>query len=68
MSTIIISLIIACIIAGIAVGAMWSSLKSVIAQTRADAYVRKDSFKLDTNTDTFLYTRTEKKEKPKQQN
>lgn len=68
MSTIIISLIIACIIAGIAAGAMWSSLKSVIAQTRADEYVRKDSFKLDTNTDTFLYTRTEKKEKPKQQN
>lgn len=66
VKTILIALVIALIIAGIVVGSMWSSLKSVIAQQRADDYVRQDSLKLDTNKDTFLYTKTEKREKPKQ--
>ncbi len=67
IKTILIALVIALIIAGIAVGIMWSGMKSVIAQQRADDYVQKDSLKLDVNKDTFLYTKTEKKERPKQQ-
>ena len=63
----IIGLILGCIIAGIVVGIQWSSLISVTAQNQADNYVRKDSLKLQINTDTFLYTKTDKKEKPKQQ-
>ena len=67
IKTILIALVIALIIAGIAVGIMWSGMKSVIAQQRADDYVQKNSLKLDVNKDTFLYTKTEKKERPKQQ-
>ena len=62
---IIIGIILGCIIAGIIVGSMWSSLISVNADNRADNYVRKDSLHLQTNTDTFVSTRTDKKEKPK---
>ena len=67
VKTILIALVIALIVAGIAVGIMWSGMKSVIAQQRADDYVQKNSLKLDVNKDTFLYTKTEKKERPKQQ-
>ena len=66
MTTIIIALVIALIISGIAVGSMWSALISVAKQARADEYVKKDSLKLNVNRDTFLYTKTEKKPRPKQ--
>ncbi|MBR2086341.1 MAG: hypothetical protein IJ906_04255 [Oscillospiraceae bacterium] len=62
----IIGLILACIIAGIVVGIQWSELKSVAAQNRADSYVQKNSLNLRTKDDKFLYTKTEKKERPKQ--
>ncbi len=67
VKTILIALVIALIVAGIAVGIMWSGMKSVIAQQRADDYVQKNSLNLDGNKDTFLYTKTEKKERPKPQ-
>lgn len=63
---IVVSLILALIVAGIAVGIMWSGMKSVAAQQRADDYLKKDSLKLSVNKDTFLYTRTEKTPKPQQ--
>ena len=62
----IIGLILACIIAGIVVGIQWSELKSVAAQNRADSYVQKNSLNLRIKDDKFLYTKTEKKERPKQ--
>jgi hypothetical protein len=64
--SIIIGIILGCIIAGIVVGAEWSALKSVASQYTANEYVQKNSMKLDTKTDTFLYTKTDKKERPKQ--
>ena len=63
---IIVWIILACIISGIVVGIQWSELKSVASQQRADSYVQKNSLKLETKTDTFLYSKTEKKERPKQ--
>ena len=66
VQTILIALVIALIIAGIAVGIMWSSMKSVAAQQRADDYVQQNSLHLDINKDTFLCTKTERKERPKQ--
>ena len=65
VQTILIALVIALVIAGISVGVMWSSMKSVIAQERADEYVQKDSLHLEVNRDTFLYTKTERREHPK---
>lgn len=66
MKVILIALVIALIISGIAVGSMWSALISVAKQARADEYVKKDSLKLNVNRDTFLYTKTEKTQRPKQ--
>lgn len=60
--TIFIALLIACVVAGVEVSEMCDSMKSVGLQSDADAYVRKESFKLTTSTDKFLYTRTEKAE------
>lgn len=62
----IIGLILACIIAGIVVGIQWADLKSVAFQSRADDYVQKNSLKLSDKKDHFLYTKTDKKERPKQ--
>lgn len=62
----IIGLVLALIIAGIVVGAMWSSLISIVKEDRADAYVKKDSVKFDVEKDNFLYSKTEKKERPKE--
>lgn len=66
MTTILIALVLALIVAGIAVGIMWSSLISVTKEDRADAYVKKDSVKFDVEKDNFLYSKTEKKERPKE--
>ena len=66
MKVILIALVIALIISGIAVGSMWSALISVAQQARADEYVKKESLQLNVNRDTFLYTKTEKKPRPKQ--
>ena len=63
---IIVWIILACIISGIVVGIQWSELKSVASQQRADSYVQKNSLKLETKTDTFLYSKTEKRERPKE--
>lgn len=64
--TFIISLILGCTIAGIVVGSQWAALKSVAFQSRADAYVQKDSVQLRVRKDDFLYTKTEKSPRPKQ--
>lgn len=64
--SIMIGIILALIVAGIVVGIMWSSLISVTKEDRADAYVRKDSVKFDVEKDNFLYSKTEKKERPKE--
>ncbi len=63
---IIVWIILACIISGIVVGIQWSELKSVSSQYTANDYVQKDSLHLTENKDKFLYTKTEKKERPKQ--
>ena len=63
---IIVWIIISCIIAGIVVGIQWSDLKSVASQSRADSYVKTNSLKLSTRKDKFLYSKTDKKERPKQ--
>ncbi len=64
--SIIIGIILALIVAGIVVGIMWSSLISVTKEDRADAYVKKDSVKFDVEKDNFLYSKTEQKERPKE--
>ncbi|MBQ9898556.1 MAG: hypothetical protein IJM44_03765 [Ruminococcus sp.] len=58
--SLIISLIIGLIAAFIAVGSMKSKLKTVRSKTGASDYKKKDSFKLDEKTDTFLYKKLEK--------
>ncbi len=44
-----------------------SQLKSVYRQHGAADYKKDNSFKLSVKKDTFLYTKIEKREKPKQQ-
>jgi hypothetical protein len=58
--SLIISLIIGLIVAFVAVASMKSKLKTVRSKTGASDYKKKDSFKLDEKTDTFLYKKLEK--------
>ncbi|MCR5718102.1 MAG: hypothetical protein K6F80_03580 [Oscillospiraceae bacterium] len=62
---IFIGIVLGCIVAGIIVGVQWSKLISVSAENKADHYVRKDSMQLLKHTDNFLYSKTEKRERPK---
>lgn len=63
--TFFVCLIIGLVSALIAVSVMKSSMKSVHKKKGAADYRKKDSFKLEKNTDTFLYKRVEKTAIPK---
>ncbi|WP_028516654.1 hypothetical protein [Ruminococcus flavefaciens] len=63
--TFFVCLMIGLISALIAVSVMKSSMKSVHKKTGAADYRKKDSFRLEKNTDTFLYKRVEKTAIPK---
>lgn len=58
------------VVIGLIIGLIYASilkgqLKSVIKNDSAADYKRPGSFKLEESRDTFLYSKTEKKEKPK---
>ncbi|MCM1270801.1 MAG: hypothetical protein NC247_09300 [Ruminococcus flavefaciens] len=57
---ILISLVIAIIIAAIVVGCLISQLKTVRHKAGASDYKKQDSFRLDERRDTFLYKRVTK--------
>jgi hypothetical protein len=65
VSSFVISLLIGLVSALIVVSIMKSSMKSVHKKTGATDYRKENSFKLEKNTDTFLYKRVEKTAKPK---
>lgn len=65
VSSFVISLLIGLVSALIAVSIMKSSMRSVHKKTGATDYRKEDSFKLEKNTDTFLYKRVEKTAIPK---
>ncbi|MBR6241925.1 MAG: hypothetical protein IKQ90_00355 [Ruminococcus sp.] len=52
---------ISLIIAGIAVGSMWSKLKTVHKKNNAADYQKPNSFKVNVSRDNFLYKKVEKK-------
>lgn len=64
--TILICIVIGCIIGGIVTMTKVSSMKSVRKQFGAADYKKPDSFKLDVNTDNYLYNRIEKTPLPQQ--
>lgn len=57
----LICLGISLIIAGIAVGSMWSKLKTVHKKNNAADYQKPNSFKVNVSRDNFLYKKVEKK-------
>lgn len=61
----LISLVIAFVIALIVTGVMRSKLKTVSSQSGADSYVKKDSMKLKKKNDLFLYRNVNRRKKPK---
>jgi len=65
VSSFVISLLIGLVSALIVVSIMKSSMKSVHKKTGATDYRKENSFKLEKNTDTFLYKRVEKTAIPK---
>lgn len=65
VSSFLISLIIGLVSALIVVSIMKSSMRSVHKKTGATDYRKENSFKLEKNSDTFLYKRVEKTAIPK---
>ena len=63
-SIIIFSLIIALIVGFIKMMILKGQLTSVHKSESAADYTRDKSFRVDTKRDLFLYSKTEKKEKP----
>ncbi|MBQ2101691.1 MAG: hypothetical protein II477_11595 [Lachnospiraceae bacterium] len=63
----IIGVVIALIIGGVRVGTLTAAMNTVHKKTTAKAYMDKASVKLGRREDNFLYSRTEKTAKPKQQ-
>lgn len=61
----VIAVIIGIIAAFIIAGIQKSSLTSVVMQNSAADYIKKNSLKFSVKTDTFLYKKVEKQEKPK---
>ena len=66
VKTILICIVIGCIIGGVVTMTKVSSMKSVRKQLGASDYKKADSFKLDINTDNYLYNRIEKTPLPQQ--
>lgn len=62
---VIISLVIGCIAAFIAIGTMKAKLKSVRRQPSANDYVRENSLNLYHSSDIYLYTHVERHAKPR---
>lgn len=65
---VIISLCIGLVVGLIYALSLKGSLKSVHQNNAAADYVRPGSFKLEREQDLFMYSKTEKKEKPKDHN
>ena len=63
----LIGILVAIIISAIRVSSLKAAMNTVHAKTTARAYVSKESVKLGRREDNFLYSKTEKREKPKQQ-
>lgn len=63
--SLIISLVIGLAVAFIATGIMKSKLKTVRYQAAAGNYVRANSMNVTTNSDLFLYTHIDRREKPR---
>ena len=63
----IASVVVALIIALIRVSSLKAAMNTAHVKTTAKAYVKKDSVKLGRRVDNFLYSKTEKTAKPKQQ-
>lgn len=66
-SQIVIAIVVGLIVALIITSIMRSSLKSVKKQYTAGYYVKEEGLKLTKSTDIFMYKRTERTEKPKEQ-
>ena len=66
--SVVISLIISLVIAFVVVGSMRSKMKTVRRQSGASGYTKDGSFKLEVNTDTYLYNKIEKTARPKSGN
>ena len=57
----VITAIAALVVGGIVFGILFSQLKSVVKQSAAAEYVKKDSFRLTHQQDLYLYKKTEKR-------
>lgn len=64
---ILIAIVVGLLVALIATGVMRASLKSVSKQYSAGYYVKEEGLRLTRNKDVFMYKRTERFAKPKQQ-
>ena len=62
-----IALVISLLIGWVRLSSLKAAMNTVHAQTSAKAYVEKDSVKMGRHVDNFLYSKTEKTAKPKQQ-
>lgn len=67
VKVLIISLVIGLIIGLIRALSLKGQLTSVYKNDSASDYTRQGSFKVETSRDTFLYSKTEKMEKPKEE-
>lgn len=63
----IVGILISGVVGGIRVGTLASAMNTVHQKTTASAYMDKNSVVLGRREDNFLYSKTEKREKPKQQ-
>ena len=63
----IVGILISGVIGGVRVGTLVSAMNTVHQKTTASAYMDKKSVVLGRREDNFLYSKTEKREKPKQQ-
>ncbi len=67
VKVLIIAAVIGVIVGFIYVIALKSKLTSVVANDVATDYKRPDSFKLTESRESFLYTKTDREEKPQEQ-
>ena len=67
VNQIIIAIVVGLLVALIVTGVMRSSLKSVSKQQSARYYVKEEGLQLTNNKDIFMYKRTERVAKPKEQ-
>ena len=65
---ILIALVIGFFLAFAVVSSMKAKLKSVSKRETAQEYVKQNSLKLTTKTERYLYSKTEKRDKPQNNN